>query len=77
MMFNWFKKKPAPVKKLRPVRIAVHRTDGTTVVHYAIYRTISGNGNLCLHDALGGGQVVADYAAGQWASISIGKRNVK
>lgn len=76
-MFNFFKKKPEVVKKLKPVRIAVHRMDGTTVVHYAVYRTIYSSGNLCLHDALGGGRVVADYAAGQWSSISIGKRNVK
>jgi hypothetical protein len=81
-MFNWFKKKPAPVKpKLKPQRVAVHYHDGlswagTTVVHYAAYRTFRKDGGLSLHDNEDGSGVVADYAPGAWLSISSGTRKV-
>ncbi len=76
-MFGLFKKKPKPTPKpLKPVRIAVHCPDGTTVVHYAAYRTLRANGGLSLHDEKGGGQTVADYAPGAWTSVSCGTRKV-
>lgn len=71
----WLKKKPTP-KPPVPKRVAVHRPDGTTVVHYAAYRTITGNGGLVLHNKTDQGHVVAQYAAGHWASLSVGKRKV-
>lgn len=76
MMFNWFKKKPAPVKKLRPVRIAVHCAGNVTIVHYAVYRTLRADGGLTLHDATNCSEVVADYASGVWLSVTIGTRKV-
>ena len=76
-MFNFFKKKPEAVKKLKPVRIAVHGSNGVTVAHYAIYRTLKNDGGLSLHDKEDGGCVVADYAAGRWVSVTIGKRSIQ
>lgn len=72
----WFKKKPAP-PKLKPTRVAVHCNNGSTVVHYAIYRTVHKDGRLTLHDGENGGCVVADYAAGHWMSVTIGKRSIQ
>ena len=74
-MFNWFKKKPAP-PKYKPKRIAVHCAGNVTIVHYAAYRTLRADGGLTLHDEVGGGHVVADYASGVWLSLSHGTRKV-
>jgi hypothetical protein len=74
----WFKKKPVPkpIPKKTPKRVAVHCPDGTTVVHYAVYRTVRSDGGLVLHNADDQGQIVAHYAPGHWASLSAGKRKV-
>ena len=74
-MFNWFKKKPAPLK-LKPKRVAVHCAGNVTIVHYAAYRTLRADGGLTLHDGFDGEQVVAEYASGVWLSLSRGTRKV-
>jgi len=71
----WFKKKPEP-KSPKPSRVAVHCTDGRTIVHYARFRTIHDSGRLSLHDKQGGGYTVADYAPGTWHSVTCGTRKV-
>lgn len=71
-MFNWFKKKPTPIKELQPQKITVHLSDGSVDVRFASYRTISSDGRLSLHDAAGGGDVVSDYTRGTWLRLSVG-----
>lgn len=68
---------PKVVKKQKPMRIAVHLVNGTTVVHYANFRSIFEDGRLSLHLKEGGGGVVADYAAGTWSSVTNGKRLIQ
>jgi len=70
----WFKKKP---KVLKPVRIAVHLDDGSTIVHYAAYRTIRNDGRLTLHNGKDGAHIIADYAPGVWRSLTSGKRSIQ
>jgi len=66
--------KPKPIP--RASRIAVHLTDGRTIVHYAKRRTRRTDGSLVLHDGDDGGFIVAEYAAGSWSSMSTGTRKV-
>ena len=76
-MFGLFKKKPVPAPKSpKPKRVAVHCSDGKTVVHYAAYRRFTSGGGLSLYNEAGGEHVVADYAPGAWLSVSVGKRKV-
>jgi hypothetical protein len=74
---SWFKKKPAEPKPLpKRYRVSVHLKNGQTVIHYAAFRTLRDNGGLGLHNRSDGNGTVADYAAGEWSSVSVGKRSV-
>lgn len=75
-MFWTKSKKPEPKPKPKPPRVAVHLTSGKTVVHYAWVRTIHPDGRLFLFDNPVGGGLVAEYVAGSWWSVTIGKRKV-
>jgi hypothetical protein len=72
----WFRKKLQ--KELKAVRISVHMADGSTVVHYATTREIRSDGGLSIIRKRGDERLlVADYTAGSWLSLSIGKRCVR
>lgn len=65
----WKKKK----KECKPVRVSVFLADGRVVTHMGTGRTVTPSGRVTILD---NDKVVADYVAGTWTGLSVGKRTV-